>query len=121
MPVLCLPVNTGLEPSQLLFSGSDPINWNSVNWNQVNWNSVNWNSVNWNSVNWNSVNWNSTGDGTMGINSVPAAEPDQSMNVPLILSDDPELWAPVTFEEVEAQQPEAGEQSLQLFLPNIDR
>lgn len=51
--------NTGLLPSDLLLTGSDPIAWNSVNWNSVNWNSVNWNSVNWNSVNWNSVNWNS--------------------------------------------------------------
>ncbi len=55
--------NTGLAVSQMLMTGSDPINstvnWNSVNWNSVNWNSVNWNSVNWNSVNWNSVNWNS--------------------------------------------------------------
>jgi serine protease AprX len=51
--------NTGLEASQLLWTGSTPINWSSVNWNSVNWNSVNWNSVNWNSVNWNSVNWNS--------------------------------------------------------------
>ncbi len=51
--------NTGLEASQLLWTGSNPVTWNSVNWNSVNWNSVNWNSVNWNSVNWNSVNWNS--------------------------------------------------------------
>jgi serine protease AprX len=51
--------NTGLVASQLLWTGSDPIQWSSVNWNSVNWNSVNWNSVNWNSVNWNSVNWNS--------------------------------------------------------------
>ncbi len=51
--------NTGLQASQLLWTGSDPITWGSVNWNSVNWNSVNWNSVNWNSVNWNSVNWNS--------------------------------------------------------------
>ncbi|NLG49315.1 MAG: S8 family peptidase, partial [Chloroflexi bacterium] len=51
--------NTGLEASRLLWSGNDPIAWDSVNWNSVNWNSVNWNSVNWNSVNWNSVNWNS--------------------------------------------------------------
>ncbi len=50
--------NTGLAASQLLWTGSDPVTWNSVNWNSVNWNSVNWNSVNWNSVNWNSVNWN---------------------------------------------------------------
>jgi len=52
--------NNGLQASQLLWSGSQPITWNSVNWNSVNWNSVNWNSVNWNSVNWNSVNWNSS-------------------------------------------------------------
>jgi serine protease AprX len=51
--------NTGVPVSQMLTSGSNPVNWNSVNWNSVNWNSVNWNSVNWNSVNWNSVNWNS--------------------------------------------------------------
>ena len=51
--------NTGVQASQLLWTGDQPITWNSVNWNSVNWNSVNWNSVNWNSVNWNSVNWNS--------------------------------------------------------------
>jgi serine protease AprX len=51
--------NTGVEASQLLWTGTEPLNWESVNWNSVNWNSVNWNSVNWNSVNWNSVNWNS--------------------------------------------------------------
>jgi serine protease AprX len=51
--------NTGLRASQMLWTGSAPVAWNSVNWNSVNWNSVNWNSVNWNSVNWNSVNWNS--------------------------------------------------------------
>ncbi|HKZ86244.1 MAG TPA: S8 family peptidase [Anaerolineae bacterium] len=51
--------DTGIQASQLLWTGPDPITWGSVNWNSVNWNSVNWNSVNWNSVNWNSVNWNS--------------------------------------------------------------
>lgn len=51
--------NTNLTASQLLWTGTNPVTWNSVNWNSVNWNSVNWNSVNWNSVNWNSVNWNS--------------------------------------------------------------
>jgi serine protease AprX len=51
--------NTGIQASQLLWTGGEPVAWNSVNWNSVNWNSVNWNSVNWNSVNWNSVNWNS--------------------------------------------------------------
>ncbi|MEK7325543.1 MAG: S8 family peptidase [Chloroflexota bacterium] len=51
--------NTGIAVSQLLWTGSEPVNWNSVNWNSVNWNAVNWNAVNWNAVNWNAVNWNS--------------------------------------------------------------
>ena len=51
--------NTGLIPSQLLYSGSEPITWGSVGWNSVGWNSVGWNSVGWNSVGWNSVGWNS--------------------------------------------------------------
>jgi serine protease AprX len=65
--------NTGIQASQLLWTGSSPITWNSVNWNSVNWNSVNWNSVNWNSVNWNSVNWNSDywGDGVTSASVVP--------------------------------------------------
>ncbi len=50
--------NTGTEASQLLWTGDDPVTWNSVNWNSVNWNAVNWNAVNWNAVNWNAVNWN---------------------------------------------------------------
>jgi serine protease AprX len=51
--------NSGLIPSQLLWTGSDPITWGSVAWNSVAWNSVAWNSVAWNSVAWNSVAWNS--------------------------------------------------------------
>jgi serine protease AprX len=51
--------NTGLIASQLLWSGDDPVAWNSVAWNSVAWNSVAWNSVAWNSVAWNSVAWNS--------------------------------------------------------------
>jgi serine protease AprX len=50
--------NTGLAVSQLLTTGSDPVN-NTVNWGSVNWGSVNWGSVNWGSVNWGSVNWGS--------------------------------------------------------------
>ena len=50
--VTILPANSGLRASQLLWTGSDPISWQSVNWNSVNWNSVNWNSVNWNSTYW---------------------------------------------------------------------
>lgn len=52
--------NTGLNANQLLWSGADPVAWNSVSWNSVSWNSVSWNSVSWNSVSWNSVSWNST-------------------------------------------------------------
>jgi serine protease AprX len=49
--------NTGVTTSQLLWTGSDPINWESVNWGSVNWGSVNWGSVNWGSVNWGSDYW----------------------------------------------------------------
>ena len=51
--------NTGIAASQLLWTGSSPVAWNSVNWGSVNWGSVNWGSVNWGSVNWGSVNWGS--------------------------------------------------------------
>jgi serine protease AprX len=51
--------DTGVQPSQLLTTGSDPITFGSVGWNSVGWNSVGWNSVGWNSVGWNSVGWNS--------------------------------------------------------------
>lgn len=51
--------NLGLVPSQLLWTGENPVAWNSVMWNSVMWNSVMWNSVMWNSVMWNSVMWNS--------------------------------------------------------------
>lgn len=51
--------NTGIDVSQLLWTGPEPIAWGSVAWNSVAWNSVAWNSVAWNSVAWNSVAWNS--------------------------------------------------------------
>jgi serine protease AprX len=51
--------NTGLTASQLLWTGDNPVAWDSVAWNSVAWNSVAWNSVAWNSVAWNSVAWNS--------------------------------------------------------------
>lgn len=51
--------NTGVRASRLLWSGIEPVTWNSVSWNSVSWNSVSWNSVSWNSVSWNSVSWNS--------------------------------------------------------------
>ena len=49
--------NTGTAASQLLWTGSSPVAWNSVNWGSVNWGSVNWGSVNWGSVNWGSDYW----------------------------------------------------------------
>ncbi|MEZ4679106.1 MAG: hypothetical protein R2932_33305 [Caldilineaceae bacterium] len=51
--------NTGIAVSKMLYSGDDPVAWDSVSWNSVSWNSVSWNSVSWNSVSWNSVSWNS--------------------------------------------------------------
>ena len=51
--------NTDIPASQLLWSGGEPVVWESVAWNSVAWNSVAWNSVAWNSVAWNSVAWNS--------------------------------------------------------------
>ena len=44
--------NTGLIASRLLWTGSNPVNWDSVNWDSVNWDSVNWDSVNWDSDYW---------------------------------------------------------------------
>lgn len=92
--------NSGLPISQLLYTGSDPVQWNSVNWNSVNWNSVNWNSVNWNSVNWNSID-----DGSNNVDS----QDTQSVETPL-LWDESENEVP----DEDAQQLEPTEQ---IFLP----
>jgi serine protease AprX len=46
--------NTGVQASQLLWTGSAPVTWSNVNWRSVDWSSVNWSSVNWSSVNWSS-------------------------------------------------------------------
>jgi serine protease AprX len=51
--------NTGLFPSQLLSTGSEPITWGSVGWESVGWESVGWESVGWESVGWESVGWES--------------------------------------------------------------
>jgi serine protease AprX len=51
--------NTGLTASQLLWTGSDPVNWGSVQWGSVQWGSVQWGSVQWGSVQWGSVQWGS--------------------------------------------------------------
>ena len=44
--------NTGLTASQLLWTGSDPVNWGSVQWGSVQWGSVQWGSVQWGSDYW---------------------------------------------------------------------
>jgi serine protease AprX len=51
--------NTGIVASQLLWTGSDPVTWDSVSWNSVSWSSVSWSSVSWSSVSWSSVSWSS--------------------------------------------------------------
>jgi len=53
--------NLGIIPSQMLSTGENAVNFDSVGWNSIGWNSVGWNSVGWNSVGWNSVGWNSVG------------------------------------------------------------
>jgi len=63
--------NTGTPASQLLWTGSEPVNWGSVNWGSVNWGSVDCSSaglqpsdlaaklrsVNWGRMPRRSVNW----------------------------------------------------------------
>ena len=61
--------NTGLQASQMLWTGNNPVTWGSVSWNSVSWNSVSWNSVSWNSVSWNSVSWNSVSWNSVSWNS----------------------------------------------------
>jgi serine protease AprX len=95
--------NTGLPVSQLLYTGSDPVQWNSVNWNSVNWNSVNWNSVNWNSVNWNSMD---NGDA----NSATSPEASTtSIKPPIFLEDD----------EIASEEAEPTVTTDRLFLPML--
>ena len=102
--------NTGLQPSQLLWTGSSPINWSSVNWNSVNWNSVNWNSVNWNSVNWNSVNWNSTVLEPPTIGGILPLGEGESWEVPALPAEIPDLEnAPLLDQQLDSF----------LFLPTV--
>ncbi len=101
--------NTGLVASQLLWSGSEPINWNSVNWTSVNWNSVNWNSVNWNSVNWNSVNWKS-----VNWNSATVTEIDQYLGKGIPPAD-------MVWETPVWSSPEAPRQEHRLLIPTIGK
>jgi serine protease AprX len=51
--------NTGVNASQLLWTGPHPVNWGSVQWGSVQWGSVQWGSVQWGSVQWGSVQWGS--------------------------------------------------------------
>jgi serine protease AprX len=49
--------NTGIPPSQVLTTGSQPVTWTT--WNSANWSSANWSSANWSSANWSSDYWGS--------------------------------------------------------------
>ncbi len=51
--------NTGINASQLLWTGPNPVQWGSVQWGSVQWGSVQWGSVQWGSVQWGSVQWGS--------------------------------------------------------------
>lgn len=51
--------NTGLPASQMLWTGDQPVTWDSVMWRSVMWRSVSWDSVMWRSVMWRSVMWRS--------------------------------------------------------------
>jgi serine protease AprX len=95
--------NSGLPVSQLLYTGSDPVQWNSVNWNSVNWNSVNWNSVNWNSVNWNSIDSGATVDS--------AGAESTSVQTPLFSDED----------EIPSDEVEQSTPADRLFLPALER
>ncbi len=64
------PANSGIIPSQLLSTGPDGINFDTVGWNTVGWNTVGWNTVGWNTVGWNTVGWNTVGWNTVGWNTV---------------------------------------------------
>jgi serine protease AprX len=44
--------NTGITVSNMLTTGSNPINWGSVQWGSVQWGSVQWGSVQWGSDYW---------------------------------------------------------------------
>lgn len=71
--------NTGIAASAMLFTGDDPVAWDSVSWNSVSWNSVSWNSVSWNSVSWNSETWTSGiwDDESEGVGAASVEEPAQ--------------------------------------------
>jgi serine protease AprX len=76
--------NTGLVASQLLWTGDDPVAWDSVAWNSVAWNSVAWNSVAWNSVAWNSVAWNSVAWNSISFSSIAWNGPSRDLMEPFV-------------------------------------
>ena len=51
--------NLGISASQMLWTGPEPLQWDSVQWGSVQWGSVQWGSVQWGSVQWGSVQWGS--------------------------------------------------------------
>ena len=51
--------NTGTTASQLLWTGPNPSNWDSMQWGSMQWGSMQWGSVNWSSMQWGSMQWGS--------------------------------------------------------------
>lgn len=111
--------NTGLNASQLLWTGSAPVAWNSVSWNSVSWNSVSWNSVSWNSVSWNSVSWNSDywEEGTVSSAAVPTTEPLGDDN--LVMIDTPVSTVPIV--EAPIVNADQNNAAFKVLLPLVAR
>lgn len=107
--------NTGLLPSQMLYSGIDPVAWDSVSWNSVSWNSVSWNSVSWNSVSWNSDTWmtNIWDEEVVGAAGMPADALVEETLAPL---PDAMMVEETAAEEVNVEQ---ISNQLRLYLPLI--
>jgi serine protease AprX len=109
--------NTGLLPSQMLFTGTDPVAWDSVSWNSVSWNSVSWNSVSWNSVSWNSDTWmtNIWDEGTVGAASAPDLGEGGVLPIDPLVAHTDEMPSE-TLADVNLMENESGQQ---LYLPLI--
>lgn len=49
--------NTKTQASQLLWTGRQPLTWDSTSWNSANWGAANWGAANWGAANWGSDWW----------------------------------------------------------------
>lgn len=103
--------NTGLQASQLLWSGSEPITWGSASWNSVSWNTVSWNTVSWNTVSWNTVSWNS--DYWEGATAANITSGD--------VMTDTTSPSPENSQTTDTGESSNNQQALKVFLPLVNR